>query len=148
MTVSDYINRFTYQEIEPEFIRLFALNAKKTISAKESKQWEYIHQRIRQFSKQQKQISSEKAYIYLGSRWEHTSPMIDMNCLVKTVEKDTITPLALAFHDGWWEVLGMEVEIDYKYVVISDLEVAAGLFWELTYYPIKTSINQSSTGFA
>lgn len=137
MTVSDYINRFTYQEIEPEFIRLFTLNAKKTISAKESKQWELIYRRLRQIAKQQKHISPKEVCIFLGSRWEHASPMIDMNCLVKNVEKDTITPLALAFHDGWWEVLGMEVEIDYKYVVISDLEVAAGLFWEVTSFPVK-----------
>lgn len=138
MTVSDYLNRFTYQEIEPEFIRLFALNAKKTISAKESKQWELIYRRLRQIAKQQKHISPKEVCIFLGSRWEHASPIIDMNCLVKNVEKDTISPLAKAFHDGRREVLGMEVEIDREYVAISDLEVAAGLFWEITYYPIRT----------
>lgn len=72
--------------------------------------------------------------IDLGSRWEHCSPCIDMNCVVSNKYGDLLGPVAM--HPLKEEILGMEIIID-KDVRITDTELAAGLFYEMTYYGIN-----------
>ena len=72
-------------------------------------------------------------YIRLVSRWEYTSPSIDMNCHVMN---KTDFCYAVADQKDMIEVLSMKVRVD-KDVEISEVELAAGLFWEMTYYGPK-----------
>jgi hypothetical protein len=72
-------------------------------------------------------------YVRLVSRWEYTSPSIDMNCHVKN---KTTFCYSVADQKDMIEVLGMKVKVD-KDVEISEIELAAGLFWEMTYYGPK-----------
>ena len=69
-------------------------------------------------------------YIRLVSRWEHTSPSIDMNCHVRN---KTEFCYSVADQKDMIEVLSMKVRVD-KDVEISEVELAAGLVWEMTYY--------------
>ena len=65
-------------------------------------------------------------------RWEYTSPMLDMNCTVCNCENEILH--ALAEHENKEVALGMEAIVE-DYVDIDELDLTAGLFWEMTYYP-------------
>ena len=58
--------------------------------------------------------------------------MLDMNCTVCNCDDDILH--ALAEHENKEEALGMEVIVE-DYVDIDELDLTAGLFWEMTYYP-------------
>ncbi len=70
-----------------------------------------------------------RRHIRLVSRWEYCSPMVDMNCSVYDSSDNIIAPLA-TYHPVN-DALGMEVVEDD--VEITETELTAGLFWELTY---------------
>lgn len=69
-------------------------------------------------------------HIRLMSRWECCSPFVDMNCSVYDKQEQLVCPLAAYEVDD--EILAMEVEIDDD-VDISEQELIAGLFWEMSY---------------
>ena len=56
-----------------------------------------------------------------------------MNCHVRN---KTEFCYSVADQKDMIEVLSMKVRVD-KYVEISEVELAAGLFWEMTYYDPK-----------
>lgn len=66
----------------------------------------------------------------LVSRWEHCSPRIDMNCSVYDNSDNIITPLAYYHPES--DILGMTLAVDDD-VEITEAELVAGLFWEMTY---------------
>ena len=72
-------------------------------------------------------------FIELSSRWELTNSLIDWNCSVND-EKGLLH--SAAEHKDKIEVLSMEVKVKDD-VEISEVELAAGLFWEMTYLEPK-----------
>ena len=77
-------------------------------------------------------VSESRYIIYLASRWERCSPMIDMNCSVYDKDADEIFQ-PMATYDSWSEILGMKIIIEHD-IIITPQELTAGLFWEITYY--------------
>jgi hypothetical protein len=69
-----------------------------------------------------------------------TNSLIDWNCSVN--DKKGLLYSA-AEHKDKDEVLGMEVKVRAD-VEISEVELAAGLFWEMTYLGPKNIVNKAS----
>ena len=82
----------------------------------------------------QKHEASESKYaIYLASRWEGCSPMIDMNCSVYDPKGEDNGYYPVAGYPNWAALLGMKIHIEED-VTITLQELTAGLLWEITYY--------------
>ena len=69
-----------------------------------------------------------------------TCPFIDMNCSIRGKKGFRYT---VAGQEDMIEVLGMEVKVDDD-VEISEVELAAGLFWEMTYREPENIVNKAS----
>lgn len=76
--------------------------------------------------------------IRLVSRWEYCSPMIDMNCAVFE-NRDLCGAGAALAHKSRNEFLNLPVRCD-RDVELTETELAAGLFFEMTYYPPEKDI--------
>ncbi len=68
-------------------------------------------------------------HIMIAGRWEGTSPDIDMICTVR--DKDDGNWCVLGRYMCVDELLGMEIRIAED-VILSEPELLAGLFWELS----------------
>ena len=68
-------------------------------------------------------------HIVIVDRWEGTSPDIDMICTIR--DRDDSDRCVLGRYTSINELLGMEIEIDED-VIMSEAELLAGLFWELS----------------
>jgi hypothetical protein len=126
MTVSEILKRNDFEIVVPHLNHLFQVNSKHSMSA------EFIEvcRGIYNHWANECETKPTDCYIRLVSRWEYTSPSIDMNCHVKN---KTAFCYSVADQKDMIEVLSMEVSVD-KDVEISEVELAAGLFWEMTYY--------------
>ncbi len=67
------------------------------------------------------------------SRWEICSPMIDMNCSVYA-KVDDLRDGSMACHPSWRETVGMEIRLLEDDIKLTPQELAAGLFWKITYF--------------
>ena len=129
MTVSELFKKYDFESILPHLDHLFVVNSGHNLS---SSQVENARSFYNHWANEC-ETKPTKYYIRLVSRWEYTSPSIDMNCHVRN---KTDFCYAVADQKDMIEVLSMKVRVD-KDVEISEVEFAAGLFWEMTYYGPK-----------
>ena len=125
MTVSELFKKYDFDSVLPHLDHLFVVNSRHHLSDKSIEVFRCIYNHWAQ-----SETKPTNCYIRLASRWEYTSPSIDMNCHVRN---KTDFCYSVADQKDMIEVLSMKVKVD-KYVEISELELAAGLFWEMTYY--------------
>jgi hypothetical protein len=128
MTVSELFKKYDFERVLPHLDHLFVVNSGHNLS---SSQVENARSFYNNWAKCETKPTN--CHIRLVSRWEHTSPSIDMNCHVR---ENTTFCYSVADQKDMIEVLSMKVRVD-KYVEISEVELAAGLFWEMTYYDPK-----------
>lgn len=128
MTVSELFKKYDFESILPHLNHLFMVNSGRHFSDASIEVFRGLYKIWTEC-----ETKPTNRHIRLVSRWEHTSPSIDMNCHVK--EKNVFC-YAVADQKDMIEVLGMKVRVD-KDVEISEVELAAGLFWEMTYYGPK-----------
>ena len=103
-------------------------NEPKSAARLDLGKWERIYQKVQALEP----VPSDY-YIGLVSRWEHCSPMIDMNCSVYA-KADGRRDGPVAYHPSWQEIVGMEVTLLEDDIELTPQELAAGLFWEITYF--------------
>ena len=128
MTVSELFKKYDFESILPHLNHLFMVNSGHHFSDASIEVFRGLYKKWTEC-----ETKPTKSYIRLVSRWEYTSPSIDMNCHVRN---KTDFCYAVADQKDMIEVLGMKVRVD-KDVEISEVELAAGLFWEMTYYGPK-----------
>ena len=109
-------------------MRLWQTNEPKSAARLDLDRWERIYQKVQALEP----VPSDY-YIGLVSRWEHCSPMIDMNCSVYA-KGDGRRDSPVACHPSWQEIVGMEVTLLEDDIELTPQELAAGLFWEITYF--------------
>jgi len=128
MTVSELFKKYDFESILPHLNHLFMVNSGRHFSDASIKVFRDLYKHWVEC-----ETKPTIRHIRLVSRWEYTSPSIDMNCHVRN---KTDFCYAVADQKEMIEVLGMKVRVD-KDVEISEVELAAGLFWEMTYYGPK-----------
>ena len=128
MKIIELYRQHSFDEIKPNLDRLFVVNCGHHLTEETCSKWKAIYD---QWAQQTNPIISN-CHVYLAIRWEYASPMLDMNCTVCNYENEILH--ALAEHENKEEALGMDVIVE-DYVDIDELELTAGLFWEMTYYP-------------
>lgn len=77
MTFKDLLAQYAFAEIRQPLMRLWQTNEPKSAARLDLDKWEKIYQKVQALEP----VPSDY-YIGLVSRWEHCSPMIDMNCSV------------------------------------------------------------------
>ena len=125
MKVTEYLKSFSFEELKAEFEKLYNSNECSGFYNLTTEQWSAIYQAFNSW----KYIKTTNL-IHLNDRWDYSCPLIDMICIVCNEDFDMISVLAM--YPNIEEVMGMEVYVEAS-VDITDKEIAAGLFWELTY---------------
>ena len=125
MTVLELFRKYDFESVLPHLDHLFAVNSRHHLSDTSIEVFRDIYNHWAN----ECEPKPTEYYIRLVSRWEYTSPSIDMNCHVRN---KTTFCYSVADQKDMIEVLGMKVRVD-KDVEISEIELAAGLFWEMTY---------------
>jgi hypothetical protein len=120
MTVLELFRKYDFDSVLPHLDHLFVVNSGHNLS---SSQVENARSFYNHWANEC-ETKPTKCYIRLVSRWEYTSPSIDMNCHVRN---KTDYCYAVADQKDMIEVLNMKVRVD-KDVEISEVELAAGLF--------------------
>ena len=128
MKIICLFRKYSFEEIRANFDHLFEVNSSYHLTQEAFSKWEAIYNHWAKDST----IISSSYHVYLAGRWENASPMIDMNCMVCDQENNFLHPLAK--HENKNEALGMDIIVE-DYIDINELDLAAGLFWEMTYYP-------------
>lgn len=126
-TFKGLLSRFEFEDIRTAFVSLWKADCPDKAEQLDLEGWKEIYDKCREI-----EPAVSEYYIYLGSRWEHCCPMIDMNCRILDKSNDGLCG-PLAWHPSWSELIGMEIAVNED-VDISLEELAAGLFWEITYY--------------
>lgn len=127
LTFGYLLTRFNFDDILPDFKHLYQKNAPGSFQDADWEAYRKVYQNL-----QNHEVSESRYIIYLASRWEGCSPMIDMNCSVYDKEADEIFQ-PMATYIPLSEILGMDINIEHD-IVITPQELTAGLFWEITYY--------------
>ena len=127
LTFKYLLTRFSFDDILSDFKTLYQRNAPKSFL---KANWE-AYRKVYLFLQQLK-LSESKYCIYLASRWEGCSPLIDMNCSIYDKNGDEICQ-PMATYPIWSEILNMRIVIEYD-IIIRPQELTAGLLWEITYY--------------
>ena len=128
MTVSELFKKYDFESILPHLNHLFVVNSGRHFSDATIEVFRDLYKHWTEC-----ETNPTNCHIRLCSRWEYTSPSIDMNCHVRN---KTEFCYSVADQKDMIEVLSMKVKVD-KDVEISEVELAAGLFWEMTYYNPK-----------
>ena len=118
MTYSDLLHNNTFEEIVPHMTFL------KDNRDELIKEYSELYHRLRAVKPEE-----SDNHIMIVGRWEGTSPDIDMTCTVRDRNDGNWCVLGRYMYVN--ELLGMEIEID-KDVIMSENELLAGLFWELS----------------
>ena len=126
MTVVDLFRKYDFESLLPHFDHLFVVNSKHHLSVASVEVFRGIYNHWTN----ECEPKPTCLYIELASRWEMTNSLIDWNC---SVNDDKGLLHSAAEHKDKIEVLSMEVKVR-DYVEISEVELAAGLFWEMTYH--------------
>ena len=125
MKVLELFKKYDFESVLPHLDYLFVVNSRHHLSDASIEAFRGIYNHWAN----ECEPKPTDYYIRLVSRWEYTSPSIDMNCHVRN---KTTFCYSVADQEDVIEVLGMEVKVDDD-VVISEVELASGLFWEMTY---------------
>ena len=129
MKVLELYKKYDFEKVLPHLDHLFVVNSKHHLSDASIEVFRGIYNHW----SNECEPKPTCLYIELASRWEMTNSLIDWNCSVN--DKKGLLHSA-AEHKDKIEVLSMEVKVR-DYVEISEVELAAGLFWEMTYYGPK-----------
>ncbi len=127
LTFKYLLTRFCFDEILSDFKTLYQRNVPESFLKADWEAYRKVYQYL-----QLLEPSGSKYCIYLASRWEGCSPLIDMNCSIYDKNRDEICQ-PMATYPKWSEILGMRIIIEYD-IVIRPQELTAGLLWEITYY--------------
>lgn len=127
LTFKYLLTRFSFDDILSDFKTLYQRNAPKSFLKANWEAYRKVHLFL-----QQLKLSESKYCIYLASRWEGCSPLIDMNCSIYDKNGDEICQ-PMATYPIWSEILNMRIIIEYD-MIIRPQELTAGLLWEITYY--------------
>ena len=136
MTVLDFFRKNDFESVLPHLDHLFVVNSKHHLSDASIEVFRGIYNHWAN----ECEPKPTNLYIELASRWEMTNSLIDWNCSVN--DKKGLLHSA-AEHKDKIEVLSMEVKVRVD-VEISEVELAAGLFWEMTYLGPKNIVNKAS----
>ena len=136
MTVLELFRKYDYESVLPHLDHLFVVNSKHHLSDASVEVFRGIYNSWANGCEPR----PTDLYIELASRWELTNSLIDWNCSVN--DKKGLLHSA-AEHKDKIEVLSMEVNVRND-VEISEVELAAGLFWEMTYLGPKNIVNNAS----
>ena len=128
MKIIELFRKHSFDKIKPSLDHLFVVNCGHHLTEEARSKWKAIYD----LWTQKTNPVGSNFHVYLAVRWEYTSPMLDMNCTVCDSAGEILHPLAI--HENKAEALGMEVIVE-NYVDIDVLDLTAGLFWEMTYYP-------------
>lgn len=129
MTVLESFRKFDFESVLPHLDHLFVVNSRHHLSDASIKVFRGIYNHWAS----ECEPKFTDLFIELASRWELTNSLIDWNCSVND-EKGLL--YSAAEHKDKIEVLSMEVKVRDD-VEISEVELAAGLFWEMTYLKPK-----------
>ena len=129
MTVLDLFRKYDFESLLPHFDHLFVVNSMHHLSVASVEVFRGIYNHWTN----ECEPKPTCLYIELASRWEMTNSLIDWNCSVN--DKKGLLYSA-AEHKDKIEVLSMEVIVRDD-VEISEVDLAAGLFWEMTYLKPK-----------
>lgn len=129
MTVLEIFKKYDFESVLPHLDHLFVVNSRHHLSDASIE----VFRGLYNLWAQECEPKSTNLYIELASRWEMTNSLIDWNCSVND-EKGLL--YSAAEHKDKIEVLSMEVKVRVD-VEISEVELAAGLFWEMTYLKPK-----------
>ena len=136
MTVLELFKKYDFESVLPHLDHLFVVNSGHHLSDASIEVFRGIYNYwANEFEKKPTDCN-----VRLVSRWEYTSPSIDMNCHVRN---KTTFCYSVADQKDMIEVLSMEVKVDED-VEISEVELAAGLFWEMTYREPENIANNAS----
>ena len=127
LTFKYLLTRFCFDDILSDFKTLYQRNAPKSFQNANWEAYRNVYQSLQQLGP-----SKSKYCIYLASRWEGCSPLIDMNCSIYDKNKDEICQ-PMATYPKWSEILSMRIIIEYD-IIITPQQLTAGLLWEITYY--------------
>ena len=125
MKVIEYLKSYSFEELKHELEKLFISNECCGFYNFTTEQWSTIYKAFNSW----KNIKTTNL-IHLNDRWDRSCPLIDMNCIVCNEDFDMISVLAM--YPNLEEVMSMEVYVEVN-GDITDKEIAAGLFWEITY---------------
>jgi hypothetical protein len=125
VTVLELFRKYDYESVFPHFDHLFVVNSGHHLSDENIEVFRGFYNHWAN----ECETKPTECYIRLVSRWEMTCPYIDWNCSVNS--KGHLW-YSVAEHNDKIEVLSMKVRVDND-VDISEVELAAGLFWEMTY---------------
>ena len=129
MTVLELFRKYDFESQLPHLDHLFVVNSGHHLSDASVE----IFRGIYNHWANECEPKTSHLYIELVSRWEMTNSLIDWNCSVN--DKKGLLYSA-AEHKDKIEVLSMEVKVRVD-VEIIEVELAAGLFWEMTYLKPK-----------
>lgn len=118
MTYSDLLHNNTFEEIVPHMN--FLIDNRDALI----KEYSELYHRL-----QAVEPKKSDNHIMIVGRWEGTSPDIDMICTIRDRNDSNWCVLGRYMYVN--ELLGMEIEIDED-VIMSEAELLAGLFWELS----------------
>ena len=129
MKVLELFRKYDFESVLPHLDHLFVVNSRHHLSDASIEVFCGIYNHWAN----ECEPKPTNLYIELASRWELTNSLIDWNCSVN--DKKGLLYSA-AEHKDKIEVLSMEVKVRDD-VDISEVELAAGLFWEMTYLKPK-----------
>lgn len=127
LTFKYLTTHFSFDNILPDFKHLYQKNAPDSFPKTDWEVYRKIYHNLQNHG-----VSESRYIIYLASRWEGCSPMIDMNCSVYNKDTEEIFQ-PMATYSPLSEILGMNITIEHN-IIITPQELTAGLFWEITYY--------------
>lgn len=127
LTFGYLLSRFSFDDILPDFKHLYQKNAPDSFRNADWEAYRKVYHNLQNY-----EISESRYIIYLATRWEGCSPMIDMNCSVYDKDVDEIFQ-PMATYSPLSEILDMDITIEHD-IIITPQELTAGLFWEITYY--------------
>ena len=134
MKVITILKKHPFDEFAADFAHLFEVNSRQKLTEETLGLWKEL------FGKWVADYQPQETpyHIRIICRWEYCSPMCDMNCAV--FERRDLRGCGAVFaHDSRNEFLNMSVGCD-RDVELTETELAAGLFYEMTYYPPEKDI--------
>ena len=127
MNFKNLLEQYSFEDIFPDFMELWKINAPELAERLDKDGWKRIYQNIQSLN-----VNPSDYYIRLVCRWERCTPMLDMNCSVYS-KSDHQLVCPMAAYSLWTEILEMDIQIDDD-VEITAQELTAGPLWEITYY--------------
>ena len=99
LTFKDLLSRFEFEDIRTAFASLWKADCPDKAEQLDLEGWKEIYNKCRDI-----EPTMSGYYIYLGSRWEHCCPMVDMNCRVLDKSNDERYG-PLSWYPSWSEIV-------------------------------------------